>query len=243
MSVALQEKLVRNEISQYLIERTGFLTNNVSKILRGMKHFNWFDIRRKYITSSNVPKILCCCGTKNSDYLFCVKTGIRYGSVKNEHMLRGIALESIGLRLFASQEGRKLVPRHFTQNRYFRHPRYSYLTASIDGLTEDGELVEVKAPKRFRSLTYDHWVQMQSDMAVLDIARGYYVQIVGDDIQVEVVQRDLGWLPGFIKEIATFVSRLNERHFKNMQLSLSYIKKDDEELSQEEIEHRKSFQY
>ena len=240
----LEEKIVRKEVTQYLIDRNGFLSTRVSRILTGLKRLDWFEIRRKYITSSNIPKILRCCGTKSSDYLICVKTGSKYKPVDNEHVHRGKRLEAIGIRMFALETHKKIVPMRFTHGRYYRHPRYSYLASTIDGLTEDGELIEVKAPQKFRDrIPYDHYAQIQTDMAVMDIEKAHYVQIVEDKIKTMSVERDLSFLPAWIFDISAFVTKLNAIHFKRFSSSDYFLKDDEGHVSEETLNQRRSFMY
>lgn len=65
------------------------------------------------------------------------------------------------------------------------HPVYSFLAASPDGITEDGELVEFKNPRTRKIVGApkdDYWIQTQLQMEVCNLHRCHFVECCYDEI-------------------------------------------------------------
>ncbi len=118
--------------------------------------------------------------------LFFSKTGDRCRS-SCEDTRRGIRLEKHALQKLSEHLGEHVFPVHG----YIRHPRFPFLCASPDGVTQSGAIVEVKAPRSRRAFCIDHHeAQMRFDMAITGAERAIYCQIVEDDIFIEILERD-----------------------------------------------------
>jgi len=82
----------------------------------------------------------------------------------------------------------------------FQHYKYSFLAASVDGITDKGVVVEIKSrSKVFHSIPFKDWVQVQLQLEVMNLQEADYVQaqIADGDRLIEYkcmpVKRDHGW--------------------------------------------------
>ena len=158
------------------------------------------ELRRKCITSTNVPKILDIDHRSCFKKILFSKLGNRFNKT-NKDKLRGIKLEQIALQLFEKEINETVFPVYG----YHRHPRYPFFVGSPDGVTAKGALIEVKAP-RYRKwlIPAAHEAQMRFDQWVCDVELSYYVQIVGERIFYETVKRNDKMILDGLKKLCHF---------------------------------------
>lgn len=124
--------------------------------------------------------------------------------VGNVHTKRGNDNEPVAMKLF--QE--KMKMRAFVFG-LIEHPEIKNIGVSPDGITEHGDLVEIKCPGVInKTIKKGYMTQMQMLMEVIDLPRAYFVQyqVSTGELDVRIVNRIPGWFnkhkPKFLEYIA-----------------------------------------
>jgi putative phage-type endonuclease len=132
----------------------------------------WLDTRKKYITATDMCAIMGVSKWTTPLQLYNEKTS-NDRKEQTQVMKRGLDLEEEARRIFESQMFTLVVPKFVTKD--------GWMAASLDGISEDGILVEIKCPgmqdheKALQGLVPKHYYpQIQWQMAVTDLPKAYY---------------------------------------------------------------------
>lgn len=135
----------------------------------------------------------------------------------NYHTRRGNAMEPVGLVEFSERTG----IRAHKPGWLLRHPSHDWLTCTLDGWTEDGEVVEVKAPgdrvvsdmKRLIDgvevcpvgAVAGYIIQMHHQMLVTGTPSGWLVVMPGtSEPMIAHVRLDVGLIAKMLKTLSGF---------------------------------------
>jgi len=155
----------------------------------------WLQERRKGIGGSDVAAILGMSKWKTPLDVYLDKTGQLADTPDNAPMLWGRNLEPVVRQHYSDVTGRTVrVP-----NEILRHPEYEFMLANLDGVTNDGRVLEVKTAR-----TGDEWgeegtdqvpaqylLQVQHYMAVTGMpVADVAVLIGGQDFRLYHVEED-----------------------------------------------------
>ena len=149
--------------------------------------------------------------------------------------LRGNALEPQGIA-FAEREFGAL-----SKGRFAIHKRFDFLGATPDAIG-DGFVVEVKAPRDMYFSIPQHYIdQMQLEMAVFEAKFCVFVQVVGDDYDMQKCKRDIEFLDKNMDSLQSFMHELeyvqkHEQDFilQSYALELSELRAKQKALAQKE---------
>jgi putative phage-type endonuclease len=132
----------------------------------------WLEIRKKYITATDMCVIMGVSKWTTPLQLYKEKTT----SIKREQsyvMKRGLDMEEEARRLFEKEMDTFVVPKFVTKD--------GWMAASLDGISEDEILVEIKCPGAedheiaLKDVVPKHYYpQIQWQMAVTDLKVAYY---------------------------------------------------------------------
>jgi putative phage-type endonuclease len=198
----------------------------------------WLMWRREHLTASDAHKITGD-AVKTRQTLLDEKSGARTSFFfGNEFTESGHANEEVAIRkyeeLYSTRVHTNLSP--------VEHPVHSRLAASLDGMTEDGKVVEVKCVHAFVSLKKpksQHVQQVQFQMACSGLEEAiilyYYPNILGRDgdpmMDVYDIKRDEEWwnakLPKFLKFIDDLDVAIVDNGFDIVQLWSDDVEEDD----------------
>lgn len=151
--------------------------------------------------------------------------------------LRGNALEPQGIA-FAEREFGALEA-----GRFAIHKRFDFLGATPDAIG-DGFIVEVKAPRDMYFSIPQHYIdQMQLEMAVFESDFCVFVQVVGDDYDMQKCKRDIEFLDKNMDSLQSFMHELeyaqkHEQDFilQSYALELSELRARQKALAQKEAD-------
>lgn len=169
----------------------------------------WYEMRRNRIGASDAAPILCISPWKTPYQLFEEKLGLSE-TVNSPAMKRGNELEPIARARFEHAFGLSVQPRVLV------HPQYTWMMASLDGLSANGDVaVEIKCPgKAAHQLAVDgkvpvhYMAQLQHQMAVAGIKSMFYYSFDGQDgIGIEV-ERDDSYITRMMEMEYDFWKRL-----------------------------------
>lgn len=143
----------------------------------------WRKWRRDKVTATDATSIMGC-GFKSIGELFDEKLGIRPPEEENDDMRRGNALEDEARNMFELESGYMVFPQVCVSS------EYSWMTASLDGLTIEKDVaVEIKCPGvRAAAATFhsrkipDYYIpQLQHQMFVTGLNEIYYYSYAPED--------------------------------------------------------------
>lgn len=239
-----------SELRKYILASQGIMSMKTAIILKKLRKFSWLERRRGYITSSNYCQIVSMVGTPSSfaTNLLIKKIGLRWGTQslsnrrrriffekKQKNCIRGNFLEEKALQKFETEFKIPLVLRKFTKHRYLIHPRFTFLASTVDAITLDGHLVEVKAPRQFRAIFMTEWTQLQFDLHVFNLSKCYYIQIVGEEIRVVEYKKKEGFLIASIEILQNFYLDLYRNNFENLNNPKYLMGPDGEMIAKENL--------
>ena len=191
----------------------------------------WFELRSKYLTSSDLGTVLGLNKYKSVEELYNEKTGLsKKEFIENDAIKHGVKYEPEAIQMYCNVLGRShyevgLVP--FTQ---FQDPDkilddsmdFSFLAGSVDGVTVSQtnttniNIIEVKCPL-FRRIKYGvipeyYYPQVQMNIHILNVPYGDYVEYVPVNIQgnhrplmnIVRVYRDDNWLTSVYPVLKSF---------------------------------------
>lgn len=124
----------------------------------------WLEDRRTGIGGSDAAAVLGLSKWKTPLEVYMEKTGEIGEQVDNEAMLWGRALEPVIRQQYAERTGRVVrVPEGI-----LRHPQHAFMLANLDGVTDDGRLVEIKTARS---------AQDWGDPGTDEIPQAYLIQV------------------------------------------------------------------
>ena len=125
----------------------------------------WYKIRCQMITASQCASILDCDGYTSSEKLLDKKCNPE--QISNTKATQfGITYEPIAINIYS-----KLYNTKVYELGLIKHPKYNFIGASVDGITSECNLVEIKCVVS-RSIHYipiKYWIQTQIQMEVLNL--------------------------------------------------------------------------
>jgi putative phage-type endonuclease len=124
----------------------------------------WYDIRLKILTASDIASILDCNIYQSGNELLMNK--IREKVFNNTSTDWGNKFEPIALEIYKNMTNESV-----SEIGLVLHPVYKWLGASPDGLVQSGKLLEIKCPykRNIETCPMHYWVQMQIQMEVCNI--------------------------------------------------------------------------
>ncbi len=99
----------------------------------------WLERKQHSIGASDTPKVMGLSGSRVKLYL--EKVGLLEPEPMTEEQKWGLRLEPLIAAAYEERTGRRIVKSQI----FAEHPEYPWLSATIDCLTEDGDIVELKA--------------------------------------------------------------------------------------------------
>ena len=187
---------------------------------------SWLELRMGRVTGSRVADVLATTKTGESasrrNYrmeLVCERiTGKRGESYVNHHMERGTLLEPVARSLYEAQTGNFV-----SQIGFAHHPSIEMAGASPDGLTDCGNLIEIKCPTAANHVDTllngkppsKYIPQMQWQMACTGSNWCDFVSYcpdVGEELALFIVRvpRDDVYIADMEKQISVFLKEVDD---------------------------------
>lgn len=178
----------------------------------------WLAERRSLLGASDVAAIVGVSPYKTALQLYLEKTGAVADSVTSEAAEIGLLLEPVLASLYARRTGREIV----RQQLFLRCPVYNFLSATLDGVTRDGRVVEFKTIGARMAHTLgepgtdelpDHWlvqVQMQMNCSGADEVE-VAVLVGGQEFLLYRVPRSDALIDEFRRRASEFWDRVLRR--------------------------------
>lgn len=127
-------------------------------------HAEWLKARRTGIGGSDAPAVLGLSKYKTPFQVFQEKAGLVESTPDNENMLWGRVLEPVIRQQYAERTGRTVrIPADM-----LRHSAHDFMIANVDGVTDDGRLLEIKTAR-----TAKDWGEPGSDQ----VPQAYLIQV------------------------------------------------------------------
>jgi len=124
----------------------------------------WLKDRQTGIGGSDAAAVLGLSKWKTPLEVYMEKRGEAGGQDDNESMLWGRALEPVIRQQYAERTGRVVrVPQGI-----LRHPEHNFMLANLDGVTDDGRLLEIKTAR-----SGQEWGEVGTDM----VPQAYLIQV------------------------------------------------------------------
>lgn len=184
----------------------------------------WLALRKNYITATDASIIMKANHWKTPYQLYNEKTSDIKPLYTNEAMQRGKDLEPIARDLFCLRTGHKMVPKVLVRE---------WTMASLDGLSDDNEILEVKCPGAKDHATAlagnvpDHYYpQLQHQIYVVGAERAFYFSFDGLDGVIVEVKRDDKYIAEMLDQEKKFYECLMNRTPPEVEDD-DYIYKDD----------------
>lgn len=169
----------------------------------------WHEMRKNKIGASDAAPILCVSPFKTPFQLFEEKLGLRE-TANSPAIQRGNELEPIARTKFEHAFGLEVKPRVLV------HPEYSWMMASLDGISANGDVaVEIKCPGKASHLMaiegkvpLHYMAQLQHQMAVAGIKSMFYYSFDGQEGVGIEVDRDEAYISNMIEKEYQFWKKL-----------------------------------
>ncbi len=184
-------------------------------------------LRRNFIGASDAPIIMGVSPWRTPYQLWKEKVGIEAPQTETQAMARGTEMESK-----ARETLEKIMGRKFPSKRVFSE-KYPWMMASLDGLSDEGEAVEIKCGKASHHLALnlkiaDYYIpQLQHQMYVANLSSISYLSYKSEnDFIILKCERDDEYIEKLIEEELLFwncVTHAIEPHITER----DYKKKDD----------------
>jgi putative phage-type endonuclease len=142
----------------------------------------WLNMRKKMLTASDVAAALGC-NPYDSDYkLLRRKCSIDSDNIIDTRMVdHGNRYEDIMISIYKDDTNKKIL-----KSGMYRHPDYSWLGATPDGICEDdNSLIEIKCPmirSIYGKIPLYYWIQVQIQLEVCNIEKCNFIQ--GDIVEI-----------------------------------------------------------
>jgi putative phage-type endonuclease len=171
------------------------LINRVQELLAAeyaeQRSQEWLELRENMITASDVASALGENRYESPDS-FIKKKVLRSKWAGNAATAHGTLLEPVARDMYDLKFNKKTH-----EIGIVRHPKYSWLGGSADGITEDGLLVEIKCPltRKIEPKVPKHYMpQIQLLLEVTDLDECDFIQYrPPDEFVVVRVPRDRTW--------------------------------------------------
>ncbi|MDA8263324.1 MAG: YqaJ viral recombinase family protein [Actinomycetota bacterium] len=154
----------------------------------GLSRDEWLAIRRTGIGSSDIAGVLGLSPWASPYTVWADKRGLVPPVEQTEAMEVGTELEEPIARLFQRRHGRPVR----RVRAILRHPDYPFALANLDRVTDGGRsVVEIKATGQRWDGVPDHYmVQVQWQLGVTGLRRGYLVPLMGTRLAPVTIERD-----------------------------------------------------
>ncbi len=129
-----------------------------------MNRDDWLRERLSGIGGSDAPAVLGLSKWRTPLQVYLEKRGEAPPADENEPMRWGTRLEPLVRQEYADRTGRAVA----LPDGLLRHPRYDWMLATVDGLTDDGRLLEVKTAR-----TAEGWGEPGTD----EVPQVYLIQV------------------------------------------------------------------
>lgn len=127
-------------------------------------HAEWLNQRKTGIGGSDAAAILGLSQYRTPFQVYQEKVGLIESTPDNENMLWGRVLEPVIRQQYADRTGRVVrIPEQM-----LRHDKHPFMIANVDGVTDDGRLLEIKTAR-----TSKEWGEPGSDQ----IPQAYLIQV------------------------------------------------------------------
>jgi putative phage-type endonuclease len=176
----------------------------------------WFNWRRAHLGASDAAAILGLSPWKTALDLYNEKVNPQETlTSSNFAMRRGVELEPLALAKFEAETGYLMTPRVLT------HPKYEFLSASLDGLELDGSCAcEIKCPGRadhelaLKGIVPEKYMpQLQHIMEVCQLPEIYYMSYISDsDFTIFKVSKDNDYTARLLQAELDFWQRVQDRN-------------------------------
>lgn len=175
----------------------------------------WLELRKKYITATDLPVIMGVSKWKKIEELYVDKTTDSPPMITNAWMRRGIDLEPEARQIFENRFARLVDPQWVVS------PEIEWAAASLDGWDGDETLVEIKCPgkkdhdgAKEGKIPAHYYPQIQWQMMVTMQKKAWYVSYRPEDINHFIaipVERDQDYIDEMIEKAAEFYSCVKNR--------------------------------
>jgi len=166
----------------------------------------WLENRKNFIGSSDAAVIMETSPWMTPYQLWEEKLGLRELVPSNSAMERGKAMEPVARKAFEKEVGYDVFPQ------VLYHPTQSFMMASLDGLSLDGEgAVEIKCPGAYThaiavggEIPECYYPQLQHQLAVTGLPEMSYWSYDGENGVHLVVHRDDAYIEKLIAKEREF---------------------------------------
>lgn len=180
-----------------------------NSLIQGTKE--WHELRRTKIGASDAAVIMGVSPWMTKMELWEEKMGFRTRPQTNPAMERGNALEPIARQAYIDLTGVEVVPV------VVFHPEHEWMMASLDGLSSDGTVVEIKVPglndhalAAKGRIPLKYYPQLQHQMAVTGAKRIHYFSFNEESQYLIELDRDDGYIQDMIEKEQDFYNMLQE---------------------------------
>lgn len=156
----------------------------------------WLEQRKNYLTASDVAGVLGNCIFKDRRTVFDQKVGTIPPEYQTVAMKHGTDTEPKARRIYEQLTGNRVIQFGLLSGSSSCH----FLAASVDGITTDGIVVEIKCPYS-RQINqgevpeyYFDQIQTQLEVVGLDIAHYFEYDSKTGETNLVVVERDKNWM-------------------------------------------------
>ena len=189
----------------------------MSKVIRlNQNTEEWLSWRNGGIGASDAPVILGQSPWKTPYQLYIEKTTGETSFQGNQATNKGHRLESFARK--AAEEELNMI----FHPKCYQHVEYSWMRASLDGISMDGEILEIKCPYNPNDPKSDHqlalngeipekyYAQLQHQLAVAQASKGYYYSFDGEKGVVIPFERDEDFILKLIDKEKAFCECLQK---------------------------------
>jgi putative phage-type endonuclease len=151
------------------------------------------------LTASDVASAIGENFFKSRDVLLLEKCGFKkfYG---NENTERGTVLEPMVRDLYDKTTNRKTH-----EIGLLAHEDHPWLGGSVDGITEDNLLIEIKCPNKIKKSIPKHYIpQIQLLLEITQLTECDFVQYCNGDMHIIRTQKDPEWFPKYLPLMREF---------------------------------------
>lgn len=149
----------------------------------------WLEERRKGLGSSDIAAIMGLSKWRTPYQVYLEKRGEAADVEENEVMDWGTRLEPAIRQWYSDTTGRTVLQ----PDKIIRHPQYPFITASLDGFTEDGRIVEIKTSRNSTG-----WGEPGTDQIPENYTLQVQTQLLVTGFQVADVPVSIGGAPPVI---------------------------------------------
>ena len=210
----------------------------------------WLEWRNKGIGASDAPIIMGVSPWKTPYKLWLEKTTGQSEFSGNVATERGHALEDQARRCAEKQLSRLFLPR------CSEHQKYPWMRASLDGISMDGEILEIKCPYKPEHPSSDHhsakqgeipkkyYPQLQHQLEVTGAVKGWYFSFDGEDGVAVPFARDEAFIAELLDKEQVFWACVQELKPPKMTDQDYQVIKEQEAIqkSQKVLELRKKLE-